>query len=162
MRRICLIFIITLAVIGLFGCPKAAKPEIKPAGKEKAAGAKPQFNSLLGEVFIGTVGGVDLTGLPKKLYYPGAKPLARYGKYERARWGCSYNFETSDPADKVWRYFTNLLSDWKQAEDVQHERFTRRSFIGYVDGVDKEVVDITVSPQENKTVIVIAHTYNEL
>lgn len=162
MRRT-LISIILLGSILLLGCPKAAKPEIKPAaGKEKAGETKQQFNSLLGDVFTGTVAGVDLTGLPKKLFYPGAKPLARYGKYEKARWGCSYNFETTDSADKVWQYFTKLLADWKQAEEVHHERYTRRSYIGYVNGVDKEVVDITVSPQEGKTVIVLAHTYNEL
>lgn len=159
MRQIYNLSIILSSTIFFLNCPKTAKPEIKPAGAE---GKNPAFKSILGEVFVGTVADVDLTGLPKKLLYPKARPLARYGKYEKPRWGCSYNLETSDELEKVWQYYTNLLSEWKQAEEVHHERYTRRSYIGYVDDVDKEVVDLTISRQEDKTIIVIAHTYNEL
>ncbi|MGQ9678725.1 MAG: hypothetical protein ACUVUD_05530 [bacterium] len=162
MRQSYLLFIIMSSMFFLLNCPKTAKPEIKAAGAEGKDKGNQSFKSLLGEVFDGTVAGVDLTGLPKKLLYPKARPLNRYGKYERARWGCSYNLETSDEPEKVWQYYTNLLSKWKQAEEVQHERYVRRSYVGYVDDVDKEIVDITISRQENKTVIVLAHIYNEL
>lgn len=161
MRQIYLFFLVLTSTF-LLNCPKTSKPDIKPAGVEGKEGINQSFQSLLGEVFVGTVAGVDLTGLPKKLLYPKARPLARYGKYERARWGCSYNLETSDEPEKVWQYYTNLLSQWKQAEEVHHERYTRRSYIGYDEGVDKETVDITISRQEGKTVIVLAHTYNQL
>ncbi len=137
-------------------CARSKKPEIKsPEGKPR------QFNSVLGDVFMDSIAGVDLTGLPKKLLYPGAKPFARYGTYRVARWGCSYNLETADTPEKVWAYYEKLLANWQLVQETETPEWNSK-FRNYVAPEDKEVVQLTVTRRENKTFIVIAHVYNEL
>lgn len=140
------------------GCPRPKKPELTAPPEEKK---EPVFNSVLGEVYIGMVGDVDLTGLPKKLVYPGAKPTARYGKYEKPRWGCSYNFETNDQPDAIWSYYHKLLAGWTLAQENEVKEWNYK-FETYVAKDDKEVVQVNVTRREGKTYIVINHTYNEL
>lgn len=151
-----LVFLPLLVNLTLFttGCPKK-KPAVLPDSSATQPAFK--FQSVLGDIYQGEVAGIDLTGLPKKLHYPGAKPLARYGKYERPRWGCSYNFETPDKAEKVLNYFQELLKEWEIVQRFEKETYTMLVFRA---PGDKEVVELTVSPKENKTVIVIGHTYN--
>lgn len=158
LRRIITFFSIGLIFYLFTGCAKPKKPELTPPTVEKK---EPTFNSALGEVFLGKVGDVDLTGLPKKLVYPGAKPLARHGKYETPRWGCSYNFETRDQPDAIWRYYHNLLAGWKLVDSNEVKEWNYK-FETYVAEGDKEVVQVNVTKKEEKTVIVICHTYNEL
>ncbi|MEN9979333.1 MAG: hypothetical protein ABIK38_03195 [candidate division WOR-3 bacterium] len=145
-----------LATLNLFttGCPKKG-----PATLPDTSATQPafKFQSLLGAIYQGEVDGVDLTGLPKKLLYPGARPLARFGKYERPRWGCSYNFETPDKAEKVLKYFQELLKEWEIVQRFEKETYTMLVFRA---PGDKEVVELTVTPKEGRTVIVIGHTYN--
>jgi hypothetical protein len=149
---------ITLLPLLLTNCPKPQKTTpLPPANEEK----QPQFRSALGEVFLGTVQEVDLTGLPKKLFYPRARPTARYGKYERPRWGCSYNFETTDSPESVWDYYHKLLKNWKMVDGNEVKEWNYK-FETYVTKDDKEVVQVNISRKNDKTIIVIAHTYNEL
>lgn len=137
------------------GCPKK-KPAVLPdSASTPQTGFK--FQSVLGDIYQGEVAGVDLTGLPKKLHYPGARPLARYGKYERPRWGCSYNFETKDKPEKVIQYYQKVLQDWELLQRLDREAYTMLIFRAQG---DKEVVELTVTPKENKTIIVLGHTYN--
>ncbi len=156
MKRSTVFILILIFTIGYLTCAKPKKPEIKKPEGEKAK----QFNSVLGEVFLDTIAGVDLTGLPRKLLYPGAKPVARYGTYRVARWGCSYNMETTDPPEKVWNYYDNLLKNWTLVQETETPEWNSR-FKNYVAPQDKEVVQITVTKRD-KTIIVISHVYNEL
>jgi hypothetical protein len=150
------LFLMVISVLWVApGCPKK-KPVVLPDSSATQPAFK--FQSVLGDIYQGEVAGVDLTGLPRKLHYPGAKPIARYGKYERPRWGCSYNFETREQPDKVLKYYQELLKDWQIVQRFEKETYTTLAFVA---PGDKEVVELTVNnPKEGKVVIVILHTYN--
>ncbi|MEO0093169.1 MAG: hypothetical protein ABIK93_05040 [candidate division WOR-3 bacterium] len=131
------------------------KKEVRPKPAESTVTFK--FQSKLGEIFMGPVQGVDLTGLPKVLLYPKAKPLARYGKYEIPRWGCSYNLETTDAAETVLQYYHKILKGWKLVSSREDENYHS---ITYVPEDEKEVVEVNVAEKEGKRIIVLYHTYN--
>jgi hypothetical protein len=149
------LFLLVITLIWVApGCP-TKKPAVLPDSSATQPAFK--FQSVLGELYQGEVAGVDLTGLPRKLHYPGAKPLARYGKYERPRWGCSYNFETKDQPDKVLKYYQDLLKEWQVVQRFDKETYTMLTFVA---PGDKEVVELTITPKEGRVIIVIGHTYN--
>jgi len=155
MRNIITLFTLSCTFLVLGAVCAGPKGEISPKPTESTPAFK--FQSKLGEIFTGKVQGVDLTGLPKKLLYPKSKPLARYGKYERPRWGCSYNLETPDQPEQVLNYYQSVLNDWQVVNRQEEENYYS---ITYEPADEKEVVEVNVTRKEQKTVIVLCHTYN--
>lgn len=147
-----LVFLFVLvAGVGCMKCGERAAQKISEKALEAAI-----EKGTGGKADIDVSGNVDLSGLPAFALYPGAKGKAKWSMSGEQGKGTAYTLETSDPRDKVVAWYKNSIggAGFKQVSSVETDEAT--SLICQSED-KKQTLNVTVTSEEGKTVIVILH-----
>jgi hypothetical protein len=96
--------------------------------------------------------GVDVTGLPLALHYPGAWAKARVTLGDSTTPSTSYLLQTSDGAATVLGYYEDNILGWKRTGKRETERGT---LLVYEDSTHPRSASVTIQRFEGKTEITV-------
>ncbi|MFO7676363.1 MAG: hypothetical protein R6X12_08620 [bacterium] len=107
-----------------------------------------------GKVDIDAGSGVDLSGLPGYLQYPGAKATGRFSIASGDGSGATYSFETPNDRAAVVGWFKSSLAgqSWKETMAMETDEST---VLTYGSADEKSFTSVVVGTGDGKTTIAV-------